>query len=60
MGYYKTDKPYDEMSVSELEEAKERHFKNPDFYLKLIKPAFYYTWMHLLNLKIEKQLKQEE
>lgn len=55
MSYYKTEKPYDEMSVKELEEQKFRHFNNPKYFLKLIKPPFYYTWMHLLNLKIEKR-----
>ena len=54
MSYYKTEKPYNKMSVKELEEQKFRHFKNPKYYLKLIKPPFYYTWMNLLNLKIEK------
>ena len=55
MSYYKTEKPYDEMSVKELEEQKLRHFNNPKYFLKLIKPPFYYTWMNLLNLKIEKR-----
>jgi len=54
MSYYKVNKKYDEMSIEELEHQKYRHFKNPKFYLKLIKPPFYYTWMNLLNLKIEK------
>jgi len=55
MSYYKTEKPYDEMSVKELEEQKLRHFNNPKYFLKLIKPPFYYTWMNLLSLKIEKR-----
>lgn len=55
MSYYKTEKLYDEMTVEELEYQKYRHFINPKYYLKLIKPPFYYTWMQLLNLKIEKR-----
>lgn len=55
MSYYKTEKPYDEMSVKELEEQKLRHFNNPKYFLKFIKPPFYYTWMNMLNLKIEKR-----
>jgi hypothetical protein len=55
MSYYKTEKLYDEMSVKELEQQKLRHFNNPKYYLKLIKPPFYYIWMHLLDLKIKKR-----
>ena len=55
MSYYKTKKKHDDMNLNELLEAKQRHITNPKYYLKLVKPPFYYTWLNLLETKIEKR-----
>lgn len=54
MSYYKEDKNYEDMTVKELQECKRKHYENPKYFLKLMKPPFYYTWDMLLDGHIER------
>jgi hypothetical protein len=59
MTYNKTGIPYNKMSVEQLKDEKRKHFENPEYFLKLMKPPIYYTIHALLDGMIKKAEKHK-
>ncbi|WP_186826698.1 hypothetical protein [Psychroserpens burtonensis] len=42
----------DQMNLEQLQEAKRKHYENPNYFLKFFKPPHYHTKMALLDHRI--------